>query len=77
MQMALATNSEDTTALCNRGVVLRELKRFDEALASLNKAIALKTHLYSAVSIITGRSCRIFSKFGCGCLGELTKVSFG
>jgi protein O-GlcNAc transferase len=51
IRLALATNPEDQAALCNLGVVLRELKRLDEALASFDKVIALRSDYATLTTI--------------------------
>src|SRR5262249_23192917 len=42
INLSLKVNSKNAYALYNRGRLLEELKRYDEALASYDKALALK-----------------------------------
>jgi tetratricopeptide (TPR) repeat protein len=39
---ALAIRPHDVEALCNRGIVLKEMKRFDAALASFDRTLAIQ-----------------------------------
>ena len=45
-EQVLAIRADDAVVFNNRGVLLQEMKRFDEALASYEKAIALKPDLW-------------------------------
>jgi len=48
-EQVLAVRADDAVVFNNRGVLLQEMKRFDEALASYEKAIALKPDFVDAL----------------------------
>ena len=58
IDLALQKNPGNILALNNRGIALNALKRFDEALASYDRAIAVRPDFLEALMKIAATRCR-------------------